>query len=128
MFAIFILLLMTQCHPDRSITVNVSPAEAAKLSQDNNPNPGFIILDVRTPGEFSSGQIKGANNIDFRSDDFETNISRLDKNKTYLVYCHSGNRSSQAVSMMKDKGFKSLKNLDGGIANWVAENLPVVTE
>jgi len=48
---------------------------------------GVITLDVRTPGEFAEGHIEGAQLIDFQSGNFENEISALDKNATYAVYC-----------------------------------------
>ena len=69
---------------------------------------GVITLDVRTPGEFMSGFIKSAKNIDFQSGNFETEIAALDKNATYAVYCRSGNRSGQAVKVMHDAGFHNV--------------------
>ena len=113
---------------DNQTKENLNPAETEKLLKDQGNEPGIIVLDVRTPGEFSSGHIAGAKNIDFNSNNFEDEIYRLDKNRVYLVYCQSGIRSSRALLMMKDKGFKSLKNLDGGLSKWVANNFPVTTE
>ncbi|MEL7222587.1 MAG: rhodanese-like domain-containing protein [Bacteroidota bacterium] len=81
-----------------------------------------VILDVRTPGETTQGMIDGAVEIDFRSDDFQAQISALDKDKTYLVYCKSGGRSSNACEMMQEMGFEKLYNLDGGYTRWSAEN------
>jgi rhodanese-related sulfurtransferase len=79
---------------------------------------GVVILDVRTPGEFMTGHIHDAQNIDFESGSFESQIESLDKNGTYAVYCRSGNRSGQAVKVMQDAGFKNIYNLDGGVIDW----------
>lgn len=72
-----------------------------------------IILDVRTPDEYSSKHIKNAINIDFYGADFTSKIKALDKSKDYKVYCRSGNRSGQTVNMMKSLGFKSVENVGG---------------
>lgn len=77
-----------------------------------------VLLDVRTPEEIAQGKIAGAAELDFRSPDFAAQVDKLDKNKTYLIYCRSGNRSGQACKMMADKGFTSLYNLAGGILAW----------
>ena len=76
-----------------------------------------ITVDVRTPGEFMTGHIQGAQNIDFESGSFESQIETLDKNGTYAVYCRSGNRSGQAVKVMQDAGFKNIYNLNGGVVH-----------
>ncbi len=88
---------------------------------------GVITLDVRTPGEFMSGFIKSAKNIDFQSGNFETEIAALDKNATYAVYCRSGNRSGQAVKVMHDAGFHNVYNLNGGVIDWSNAGMPLVT-
>lgn len=89
-------------------------------------NENTVILDVRTPSEFSSNHIKGAINIDFYSADFEAKIKALDKNKDYKVYCRSGNRSGQTVNIMKKLAFKEVENV-GGI-NQAAKKLNLVCE
>jgi rhodanese-related sulfurtransferase len=78
---------------------------------------GGILLDVRTAGEFASGTIKGAKNIDMMSPLFSESISKLDKNKEYFLFCRSGNRSAQACSTLARQGFK-VTNLDGGIGEY----------
>lgn len=70
-----------------------------------------IILDVRTAEEYQSGHLKGARNIDFLSSDFKDQLSSLDKNKKYVLYCRSGNRSGQASYIMKKMGFPNSENL-----------------
>jgi len=85
-----------------------------------------ITVDVRTPGEFMTGHIQGAQNIDFEGGSFESQIESLDKNGTYAVYCRSGNRSGQAVKVMQDAGFKNIYNLDGGVIDWANSGLPLV--
>ncbi len=87
---------------------------------------GVITLDVRTPGEFAKGHIEGAQLIDFQSGNFENEISALDKNATYAVYCRSGNRSGQAVKVMHDAGFHNVYNLNGGVIDWANAGLPLV--
>ncbi|MGV1036351.1 MAG: rhodanese-like domain-containing protein [Candidatus Nanopelagicales bacterium] len=88
--------------------------------------PGTVVLDVRTPAEYASGHIEGARNIDFESGNFATDITGLDKNTTYAIYCRSGSRSGQALTQMSDAGFTSVSDLDGGIVAWEAAGKPVV--
>lgn len=94
---------------------NVSAANFKQLMQET---PNAVILDVRTAAEARSGSIKGAINIDLMSVDFQQKIAKLDKNKTYFVYCRSGNRSGQACKVMGDAGFEHLYNLSGGMMSW----------
>lgn len=86
----------------------------AQLQSDTNA----FILDVRTTAEFAEGYIKGAENIDiFLGQVFVEKINNLPKDKTYYVYCRSGNRSGQACALMNQLGFTAL-NLMGGIMQW----------
>jgi rhodanese-related sulfurtransferase len=76
------------------------------------------LVDVRTPEEFSAGNINGAVNIDFYSEAFKSKLETLDKSQPVLVYCKSGGRSSQALEVMKSMGFKTVLELEGGYSNW----------
>ena len=84
------------------------------------------LLDVRRPDEFYSGHIEGAVNIDFYEPGFQEELGKLDREKSYLVYCRSGNRSEQTMSMMKHLGFKEVYNLAHGIIDWDDEGYDIV--
>ena len=84
-------------------------------------DPNSVLLDVRTAGEFSMGYIPGAKLIDLMSPNFMGQIEKLDKSKSYYVYCRSGNRSYQAGVMMHKAGFENVYNLAGGIMSWKFE-------
>lgn len=71
----------------------------------------FIVLDVRTAEEYSTGHIKNSSNIDFLKSDFKEQVLKLDKTKSYKLYCRSGNRSAKALSLMKSLGFTDIENL-----------------
>jgi len=90
---------------------------SADFEKELRNTPNAVVIDVRTKGEFHSGKIAGAINIDLMSPDFHSRIAGLDKNKTYFVYCRSGNRSGQACNLMGSKGLKAY-NLAGGIIGW----------
>lgn len=76
-----------------------------------------VLLDVRTPEEFSYGTIKGAKNLDIMSPHFRDSIGKLEKNKEYFVFCRSGSRSGQACALMAKEGLKAY-NLADGIGAW----------
>jgi rhodanese-related sulfurtransferase len=82
---------------------------------------GIVLLDVRTPEETAEGKIEGASEIDYEAATFETEVAKLDKAKTYLIYCRSGRRSSEASAYMAKQGFKSLYNLKGGYEAWTGK-------
>lgn len=75
----------------------------------------LVVLDVRTPEEFAETHVKESVNLDFLNPSFMTEVAKLDKSKTYKVYCRSGNRSGQAERMMKTLGFKDVENI-GSVA------------
>ena len=77
-----------------------------------------LVIDVRTPVEFSEAHIKNAINIDYFSKSFSETISKLDKQKTILVYCAAGGRSTSACLDFKKLGFKKVYNLIGGYDDW----------
>lgn len=84
-------------------------------------NPNAVIIDVRTPGEYASGHIPNAINIDIASAEFPDKINALDRNKDYYVYCRSGGRSATACQYMSSVGFKNVYNLYGGILSYDGE-------
>lgn len=77
-----------------------------------------VILDVRTPEETAEGKIEGAMELNFYDEDFAAEVAKLDKDKTYLVYCRSGKRSFKACTIMAEQGFPKLYSLDGGYNAW----------
>ena len=90
---------------------DISARTAKGLIQENRPNPDFIILDIRTPREFDGGHIAGARNIDFYAKTFATEFRRLDREKTYLIYCRSGNRSRQLMGALEKMNFKKIRHI-----------------
>ena len=103
---------------------DISTQEAFTLIQNNQNNPDFIILDVRTSEEVADGYIENAINIDFYSKTFRDELDNLDKNKTYLIYCRSGNRSGKARDIMAELNFKEVYNMLGGFVQWDGDGLP----
>ena len=99
----------------------VDVAKALALVAD----PSVVVVDVRTPAEFAEGHIRRADLVDFEAPDFASRIAQLDRSITYLVYCHSSNRSGQATTAMAALGFNKVYNLDGGISAWQEAGAPI---
>ncbi len=74
-----------------------------------------ILIDVRTPEEFESGQAIEAINIDYYNENFETDILKISKNKEIYLYCRTGRRSGIASRFLIENGYKNVYNIDGGI-------------
>lgn len=96
--------------------------------QAKTQEAGVVTLDVRTPEEFKEGHLVNALNINVEGATFDSEVSKLDKDATYAVYCRSGRRSSVAIDRMKDAGFTNLVNMNAGILEWEAAGLPLVTQ
>ncbi|TKZ34172.1 rhodanese-like domain-containing protein [Brachyspira catarrhinii] len=107
--SIFIIstLLFTSCSNRGYSNINLK-----KAMKTINNSTNLIMLDVRTAEEYSAGNIPNSINIDVLSPDFKSKIDLLDKNKEYLVYCRSGNRSAIASSIMATNGFVKIYNLN----------------
>jgi rhodanese-related sulfurtransferase len=84
------------------------------------------LIDVRTPGEFSTGHLQGARNLDWTGGQLESSMESLDKNAPVMVYCAAGGRSADAREALVKAGFKDVRDLAGGINAWKAQGKPVV--
>jgi rhodanese-related sulfurtransferase/thioredoxin-related protein len=100
---------------------NLSVDEFARMAADKQN----VILDVRTPAEFSAGHIPGAMNLDYNAPDFQQKAAALDKSKTYLVHCAVGGRSVRACEKMSRLDFPNLYNLPDGFKAWAKAGQPV---
>jgi len=101
----------------------VSPSKAAEVIADQ-PD-GLVVLDIRTPEEFNEARLADAIMVDYYAADFADQLDQLDKNVPYVLYCRTGNRSSDAVKTMKELGFTEVYEIDGGIVNWYEQGYPV---
>ena len=109
-----------------SFLKNTSPLDSSALIEKNKNNPQFRIVDVRTPAEFNAGHLENADLVDFFSSSFAEEMKQLDKDRTYLIYCRSGGRSSSTLALMEELGFSKVYNMSGGILGWNAQGLPTV--
>jgi rhodanese-related sulfurtransferase len=109
------------------VFMNKTAAECYALIQENKSNPDFMILDMRTPAEYAGGHLENAVNIDYYEDDFEETLDSYDKNKTYLIYCRTANRSNAVMKIMQRLEFTEVYNMQGGINAWVNAGYPTVS-
>ena len=127
-----VLLLCHACNnaePTNSESTDTPSTETsydpALMSVDDfvglhNQTMEAILLDVRTPQEFSQGSLEGAINMDYHAEGFEAKIDALNPKYAIFVYCQSGGRSGKTYKMLKEKGFDKVYNLDGGYLAWKA--------
>lgn len=134
---VFVGLAVTSCGGSNTSSPPTAAAAASTAARHQllappaadallrSPPSKLVILDVRTPSEFAAGHIAGAVDIDLNSATFAKDVAKLDPKLPYFVYCHSGNRSAQAVEFMQQHNFNSIYELQGGISAWQAAGLPV---
>ena len=91
---------------------NYQTLSASEFVRKVQEEPG-VVLDVRTPGEYAGGHLKHAKNLDLMGGQFAAAIAKLDKSKTYYLYCASGGRSGSAAGMMASNGFEHVYNVGG---------------
>jgi rhodanese-related sulfurtransferase len=84
-----------------------------------------VIVDVRDAAEFATGHIRDSKNIPLN--ELSQRINELDKfkSKSVIVLCQSGVRSSKAAMQLKKAGFNEVFSLNGGLAAWLAQGLPI---
>ena len=82
----------------------MAPEKAYQLWKEKPEQ--VVILDVRTPGEYQGGHVKGAVNIDYYAN-FEAEAQKLPKDKVYLLHCASGRRSGEATAILRQMGYKA---------------------
>ncbi len=108
--------------PHYGVIISQQTVDVIHALQDD---PEFVLLDIRTPAEVEAGHISGAVNLDFYDPAFRDDLAALDRDKVYLIYCRTGNRSGQAYSIMKELGFERVYDMGGGITQWIAAGYPV---
>lgn len=112
LISIFVsLFALTSCSSESNAAItNVDATTFISTISD----PNIKVIDVRSLGEFSTGHLKGALNIDVESGGFDAGIANLDKSATYALYCRSGRRSTLAAERMADAGFTNIINFNRG--------------
>jgi len=106
-------------------TITVVQADSLITARAGDTN--FVIIDVRTPADYAISHIANAININFYDVNFNSIIQALDHNKSYLLYCAAGSRSTQTFIRMQSWHFLEVYNLSGGINGWITGGYPVVT-
>lgn len=105
---------------------DITAAQALALLDHRFTDPGFAVVDVRRPGEYTGRHIIGAINIDFYSSTFASDLDALDKDKAYIIHCASGYRSGIASGNAHDTmlglGFHEVYNMLGGMGAF--QNVP----
>ncbi len=120
---IIILLLMNSARGKLLGFKEIKIAEAVQMMNRDDP----VVIDARSPEEFSQGHILNALNIPH--DQMQARLGELEpyKSDKIIVYCRTGQRSAKAASILAKNGFTAVYKMNGGMLSWQGANLPVVT-
>lgn len=122
-----LVISLTSKGNSTGIYKRLTAVQCDSLIKANAENPQFVILDVRTPGEWESGHIEGSINRSTRLSDFTAQLDQLPKHKTFLMHCQSGGRSAGAFQQMKDFQFAEVYEMIGGLNAWNNSGFPLTT-
>lgn len=120
LIALMSVLLLTSCAGNtetKNTYMNITQEEAKNIMDTET---GYVILDVRTNEEFTSGHIPNAILIPDYEISQRAESELPDKSQLILVYCRSGNRSKNAASQLVSLGYTNIKEF-GGIIDWKYE-------
>jgi len=135
LFSLFLIATACNIYSAKAETTDISgniykqltAVKCDSLIKANETNPNFVILDVRTPGEWSSYHLMGSINRSTGLADFDAQLAALPKHKLYLMHCQSGGRSAGAFAKMKNLGFAEVYEMAGGLNSWNTAKLPTTT-
>ncbi len=123
-FLIFLSLTIS-CNNTAQTTESMGPDEFEKAIQQKNVQ----LLDTRTTGEYRGSHIEGSLQADWlNEEEFISRTAHLDKSKPVYVYCQTGSRSAAAADYLREKGFKEVVNLKGGMSAWRRAGKPAVAD
>ncbi|NOK61356.1 MAG: rhodanese-like domain-containing protein [Chloroflexi bacterium AL-W] len=130
-FIVVCFLLLSACSSTTSQTVSVGPVDLAQLPAEVDAatvasikeQPEVFVLDVREVDEYTAGHIPGVTHIPMN--DVPARLEEIPTDKTVIVTCRSGNRSSQITTFLQDQGYTNIHNMQGGILAWQEAGYPV---
>lgn len=121
----FALALVLALQASSVAQQEINTVSAEQFAQLMDGLDAYQLVDVRTVAEFEDGRIQGAALYDINNEQFENQISKLDRNRPVLLYCRTGKRSYRAAEILQEKGFRQIINLEGGITAWEAKGYDV---
>jgi rhodanese-related sulfurtransferase len=106
---LLLVLVLAACNASYK---NVSVQDLASHTESQS-----LVIDVRQPEEYAQGHVPGA--ILMPLDMLESRLDELPKDEALYIICRSGNRSVQASELLLQKGFKDVRNVQGGTLAWL---------
>ncbi|AEE19967.1 Rhodanese domain protein [Dokdonia sp. 4H-3-7-5] len=86
---------------------------------------GAQLVDVRRDNEWERGHLENAKHFEMNNPNWQSQIETLDKSKPVYVYCAKGGRSAKCAQQLKEAGFITIYDLEGGINNWNSAGKPI---
>ncbi|MFN8493601.1 MAG: rhodanese-like domain-containing protein [Caldilineaceae bacterium] len=102
---------------------NLPPMIDAQTANALRTRSDVLMLDVREKSEYHQGHIPGITLLPMA--EVPNRLSEIPRDKTVIVTCHSGNRSSKVVAYLREQGFTNIHDMQGGIIAWQNAGLPV---
>ncbi|MGC9452932.1 MAG: thioredoxin domain-containing protein [Oceanipulchritudo sp.] len=110
-----------------STTVDIVDLDSVAFAKQLRSQSG-TLLDVRRASEFAGGHLPGAGQLDYYMNSFHEQLLLLPRDQPIYLYCNTGWRSRRAAKILAQNGYSRVYNLENGIMDWQAEDLPVVIE
>lgn len=121
LFAIVFLLGMDPAQRRASGSKNLTPAELPQLQFRENA----VVVDLNEKDKFKQGHVSQAINIPFSRLNDSLEKLRKHQSKPVILICETGTSSRKAAAVLKKNDFSDIYVLNGGLASWKRENLPL---
>lgn len=115
-----LLVIVFEIRARRESFAAISPQDLIRLQ-----NQGALVIDLRKPEDYEAGHIGGSRRMDSAEMLTAGDTLKKYKEKTVIVYCHSGSTGAAAARVLTGQGFTQVFNLRGGVGSWNADNLPL---
>ena len=129
LISVVLIAVLASCSSQSTTEISINNVDVDTAQGLVAHDETVIVLDVRTPKEYVMGHIEGSLNINIGQADFSEKVSKLDRDKTYIVHCSvnvENGRSAKSLEIMTSLGFDKLLNMEGGIVAWEQSGHPLI--
>ena len=104
-------------HAQQTIS-SENPPRTISVEQAQRLAKRVLLIDLRTPQEFSEKTFGVKNSINIPIEDFESQLSRIPKDQSIVLACRTGNKSKKAYAILEKNGYANMFHVDGGFVAW----------
>jgi rhodanese-related sulfurtransferase len=120
------LMVLTPVYSQVTDSLKYTVLKSAEFIQKFQSTPNSVLIDVRDSKDFNKSRIRGAINMPYPIiDEYLTDTSILNPDKSLFVYCYAGFRSRKSAVIFYNKGFRNIYSLEGGLTTWKLKKMPV---